>query len=78
MISRCLECYSPIFHGSCRCAKNVVRCPDCDGSGRQKTIELLDDVDGEYMGYILKSQNTECTTCRGRGRVSVIYGELVE
>lgn len=75
MIARCLECHSPIFHHSCHCGKCVVRCPDCDGSGRQKTIEFIDDFEG-FTTYMLRPQNEACETCRGRGRVSVVYSSL--
>lgn len=75
MIVRCAVCHSPIFGGSCRCGKNVVRCPDCDGTGRQKVIELLSDQDG-YMGYILKPTAEICSVCGGCGRVSVTYSRV--
>jgi hypothetical protein len=50
----------------------VVRCPDCGGDGRRKSIELLEDNEG-FMGYILKTQKGLCPICQGVGRVSVIY-----
>jgi len=74
MISRCLECHSPIL-SSCRCGLNVVRCPLCGGDGRNKTLELLEDSGG-YMGYMLKPQAGRCEVCGGIGRVGVQYKQL--
>lgn len=72
MIARCLECGSPIFRNHCSCGRTVVRCPDCGGDGRQKSIELLTDAEG-FMGYILKPIAKPCETCGGFGKTSVQY-----
>ena len=76
MISRCLLCHSPIFNGSCLCGQNVTRCPDCDGDGRKKTIELLEDQDG-YMGYVRHPQKEYCPLCGGLGRVTIAYKRVI-
>lgn len=75
MIQRCLSCGTPIFHGFCTCGKRLVRCPDCDGSGKQKTMELMSD-DGGYMGYMLLPHKEDCQTCGGVGRVTITYNKV--
>lgn len=75
MIDRCLACHSPIFHNSCLCGKNVVRCPDCTGDGRHKILELLEDTDG-FLGWVLHPQKQLCSTCGGVGKVGVTYNKL--
>lgn len=76
MILRCLNCVHPIFNSSCHCGLCVMRCPDCNGDGVQKTLELIDN-DG-YMGYVLfpNKKRTLCKTCEGLGKVSIVYRSL--
>jgi len=76
MILRCLACNSPIFGGSCLCKQSVVRCPDCEGDGKKKSIELL--TGDAYWGYIRKTQRERCPVCLGKGKVRVMYKPLVD
>ena len=77
MISRCALCHSLIFGNRCLCGKTAVRCPDCNGDGRKKSLELLEDSYG-YLGYVTKTLPEKCSLCNGRGMVTVRYRQIKE